>query len=44
MGVHSRNFSKARIKSPGWEAKVPLKEGVALTYRRIEEQVRAAQM
>jgi len=25
VGVHARNFSKARIKSLGWEAKVSLK-------------------
>ncbi len=41
VGVHSRNFSKERIKSLGWEAQVPLKEGIAHTYRWIEEQVRA---
>ncbi|HFD39291.1 MAG TPA: NAD-dependent epimerase/dehydratase family protein [Anaerolineae bacterium] len=44
VGVHSRNFSKERIKSLGWEAKVPLREGIARTYRWIEEQVRATQM
>ena len=42
VGVHSRNFSKERIKSLGWEAKVPLKEGIARTYRWIEEQVRVS--
>jgi nucleoside-diphosphate-sugar epimerase len=36
-------FSKARIKSLGWEAKYSLKEGIARTYVWIEEQVRAAQ-
>ncbi len=40
VGVHARNFSKARIKSLGWEAKVSLKEGIARTYAWIEEQVR----
>ncbi len=40
VGVHARNFSKARIKSLGWEAKVSLKEGIAWTYAWIEEQVR----
>jgi nucleoside-diphosphate-sugar epimerase len=40
VGVQSRNFSKARIKSLGWEAKVPLREGIAQTYRWIEEQVK----
>jgi len=40
--VHARNFSKSRIKSLGWEAKVSLREGIARTYPRIEAQVRAA--
>ena len=44
VGVHSRNFSKERIKSLGWEAKVTLKEGIAHTYRWIEEQVRASKV
>jgi len=35
-------FSKARIHSLGWEAKVSLKEGIGLTYPWIEAQVRAA--
>jgi GDP-D-mannose 3',5'-epimerase len=43
VGVHARNFSKARIHSLGWEAKVSLKEGIALTYPWIEEQVKAWQ-
>jgi nucleoside-diphosphate-sugar epimerase len=42
VGVHARNFSKARIKSLGWEAKVSLKEGIARTYAWIEQQVKAA--
>jgi len=42
VGVHSRNFSKARIKSLGWEAKYSLREGIARTYSWIEAQVRAA--
>jgi nucleoside-diphosphate-sugar epimerase len=42
VGVHARSFSKARIKSIGWEAKVSLREGIARTYRWIEAQVRAA--
>ncbi len=42
VGVHARNFSKARIKSLGWEAKYSLKEGIARTYPWIEAQVRAA--
>ena len=36
------NFSKARIHSLGWEAKVSLKEGIALTYPWIEAQVKTA--
>ena len=31
-GVHSRNFSNARIYSLGWTAKVDLEAGLALTY------------
>jgi GDP-D-mannose 3',5'-epimerase len=42
VGVHARNFGKARIKSLGWEAKVSLREGIARTYRWIDAQVRAA--
>ena len=42
VGVHSRNFSNARIYSLGWQPKVFLREGIALTYPWIEEQVRAA--
>ena len=44
VGVHARNFSKARIKSLGWEAKVSLKEGIERTYRWIEEQVRMSNL
>jgi len=40
VGVHSRNFSKARSKLLGWEAQTPLCEGIAQTYAWIEEQVR----
>ena len=42
VGVQARNFSKARIRSLGWEAKISLREGIARTYRWIEEQVKAA--
>jgi GDP-D-mannose 3',5'-epimerase len=42
IGVQARNFSKARIKSLGWEAKVSLKEGIARTYAWIEKQVKGA--
>jgi GDP-D-mannose 3',5'-epimerase len=40
VGVHARNFSKARIKSLGWEAKYSLKEGITRTYPWIEAQVK----
>jgi GDP-D-mannose 3',5'-epimerase len=43
VGVHSRNFSNARIESLGWSAEWPLKRGIAKTYPWIEAQVRAAQ-
>jgi len=43
VGVQARNFSKARIHSLGWEAKVFLKEGILLTYPWIEAQVKATQ-
>ena len=41
--MQARNFSKARIHSLGWEAKVSLKEGIARTYPWIEAQVKATQ-
>lgn len=43
VGVHSRNFSNARIYSTGWRAAFPLVEGIKRTYPWIEEQVKAAQ-
>ena len=42
VGVQSRNFSNARIYSLGWQAKVFLEDGIALTYPWIAEQVKAA--
>ena len=42
VGVQSRNFSKKRIHSLGWRAKVSLKEGIGYTYPWIETQVKAA--
>ena len=42
VGVQARNFSKARLKSLGWEAKYSLKEGIVRTYPWIEAQVKAA--
>jgi len=41
VGVHARNFSKARSRSLGWRAKVSLKEGIGYTYPWIEAQVKA---
>ena len=41
VGVHSRNFSNARIASTGWRSRVPLKDGIALTYPWVAEQVMA---
>jgi GDP-D-mannose 3', 5'-epimerase len=41
VGVHSRNFSNAKIYSIGWRAKVFLKEGIELTYPWVEAQVKA---
>ncbi len=41
VGVHARNFSKARIASLGWKPKVSLRDGIARTYPWIEAQVRA---
>jgi nucleoside-diphosphate-sugar epimerase len=40
VGVHSRNFSNARIESLGWRARVPLRAGIELTYPWVAEQVR----
>ena len=40
VGVQSRNFSNECMYSIGWEAKVMPEEGVGLTYRWIEEQVK----
>ena len=39
VGVHSRNFDKARSRALGWEARVSLREGIARTYSWIAEQV-----
>jgi len=40
VGVESRNFSIARIKSLGWEPKYSLNDGIALTYPWVLEQVK----
>lgn len=42
VGVQSRNFSNARIESLGWTAKVPLRDGIALTYPWINSMQQAA--
>jgi nucleoside-diphosphate-sugar epimerase len=42
VGVHARNFSKARIASLEWKPRVSLREGIARTYPWVEAQVRAA--
>jgi GDP-D-mannose 3',5'-epimerase len=40
VGVQSRNFSNARIDSLGWHARTALRDGIGITYRWIEQQVR----
>jgi GDP-D-mannose 3', 5'-epimerase len=42
VGVHSRNFSNARIESLGWRAAWPLQRGIQATYPWIASQVRTA--
>ena len=42
VGVQARNFTKGRIRSTGWEARVSLEDGIARTYQWIEAQVKAA--
>ncbi len=42
VGVHARNFSKARVASLGWKPTVSLREGIARTYQWVEAQVAAA--
>ncbi len=42
VGVHSRNFSNARIHSLGWQARVSLQGGIEWVYAWIEKQVKAA--
>jgi len=39
VGVHSRNFSNARIYSLGWQAQFSLLDGIACTYPWVEAQV-----
>jgi GDP-D-mannose 3',5'-epimerase len=44
VGVHSRNFSNARIYSLGWQARYFLKDGIARTYPWVDAQVKALRM
>lgn len=44
VGVHSRNFSNARIESTGWRAQVFLEEGIRRTYPWIAAQVEKARV
>ena len=39
-GVQSRNVSNDRIYSRGWHADTSLRDGIGVTYRWIEQQVR----
>jgi len=39
QGARGRNFSHERAKSLEWEARVPLREGIAKTYEWIEGEV-----
>jgi nucleoside-diphosphate-sugar epimerase len=43
VGVQSRNFSNDKIYSLGWKSKYSLKDGVALTYPWVAEQVNKAE-
>ena len=40
VGVHARNFTHARMHAFGWRATTTLREGIAKTYKWVEEQVR----
>jgi len=40
VGVQSRNFSNEKIYSLGWKSRFSLKDGIALTYPWVAEQVR----
>ncbi len=42
VGVQSRNFSNDKIYSLGWKSKYSLKDGIALTYPWVAEQVNKA--
>jgi nucleoside-diphosphate-sugar epimerase len=42
VGVQSRNFSNERINSLGWRHEYSLLDGMRITYKWVEEQVRKA--
>jgi nucleoside-diphosphate-sugar epimerase len=42
VGVQSRNFSHAAIEQLGFEARVPVRDGIARTYPWVAEQVAAS--
>lgn len=42
VGVQSRNFSNERIYSIGWKSRFSVKQGIALTYPWVAEQVKKA--
>ena len=42
VGVASRNFSTARIRSTGWAPRFTLRDGIARTYPWVAAQVAAA--
>jgi nucleoside-diphosphate-sugar epimerase len=42
VGVQSRNFSNDKIYSLGWKSRFSLKDGIALTYPWVAEQVKKA--
>jgi nucleoside-diphosphate-sugar epimerase len=42
VGVQARNFRADRMNSIGWEARVPLSEGLSRTYAWIRRQVEAS--
>ncbi|HEV2123981.1 MAG TPA: NAD-dependent epimerase/dehydratase family protein, partial [Chloroflexota bacterium] len=42
VGVQSRNFSHARIESLGWKPSHSLRDGIALTYPWVDDQVHQA--
>jgi nucleoside-diphosphate-sugar epimerase len=44
VGVHSRNFSNARIYSLDWQARFSLLDGIARTYPWVEAQVQATKL